>query len=767
MNKKMRKRVLSLALASAMAFSLMACGQEEETNTPGTAEYMYVPEYVDLGGSEEEWFNDVRLIGNGIYFTKHTSDAETGLSSLSFEKYSIEDGTFVQIRDLTESSGNLISYYVDEQENLYTVERVYAEAEPDSAVDYAYTEPETFLRKYDAQGTVVFEQNITDILAQDQENSYINEMTVDAQGRMYLCSSNLIRLFDEAGNAAGTVSISNGWINSMGQGKDGNVYLLFYDYASTAVGDSLAQIDFTAKSLGTSYANFTSSGNMGLKKALEKDFLGSDGSKLYQYDLATQTSEEILDWVDSDINGSYVEDAAALEDGRIAVVIRDWDTGKTELALLTKTSTADMAQRQQLVVGTLYASQELQRLVIEFNKKNQEYRISIKNYLDAYSMSETAYEDALANLNNDIISGSNAPDILSLSGLNYAQLATKGVFEDLTQYLDSSSVISRDDFVESVLNCFTFDDKLISIPTTFSLSTLVGKTSQVGEEMGWTLEELMAYSKEHPEAALFDGATKSSMLYQIMAYNENRFIDWEAGTCDFESDEFKMLLEFVAGFPDEYDWQSDERSTPSKLQAGDVLLDTVYISDYEDIQVQEAMFNEPVTYIGYPNQDGGIGCMLSPGESYGIAAQSSNKDGAWAFLESMLSEEDTSERFSWGFPTKKTKLEKKREEAVKQEFIKDETGELILDEEGNPIPEGGNSSIGYGDWSYTYRISTQEEADLVDELIANAQMAVSSDSQIMTIITEEAEGFFQGQQTVDAVAGVIQSRIKLYISENK
>ncbi len=33
-------------------------------------------------------------------------------------------------------------------------------------------------------------------------------------------------------------------------------------------------------------------------------------------------------------------------------------------------------------------------------------------------------------------------------------------------------------------------------------------------------------------------------------------------------------------------------------------------------------------------------------------------------------------------------------------YMTDENGEQILDENGNPIPEGGTSSISYGDWEY-------------------------------------------------------------------
>ena len=39
--------------------------------------------------------------------------------------------------------------------------------------------------------------------------------------------------------------------------------------------------------------------------------------------------------------------------------------------------------------------------------------------------------------------------------------------------------------------------------------------------------------------------------------------------------------------------------------------------------------------------------------------------------------------------------------------------------------------------------------------------------EITNIITEEAEAFFKGQKSVADVAGVIQSRVQVYVNENR
>ena len=49
---------------------------------------------------------------------------------------------------------------------------------------------------------------------------------------------------------------------------------------------------------------------------IENDLLVNTDTALYDYSLADQKTTEILSWLDSDINGSYVTHAAATVDVR-------------------------------------------------------------------------------------------------------------------------------------------------------------------------------------------------------------------------------------------------------------------------------------------------------------------------------------------------------------------------------------------------------------------------------------------------------------------
>lgn len=766
--RKALRKAAAVALSSAMVLSLASCGSSEETgNTSVQKEFVYVPEYISLGEADENThynYYNMKMAGNSLYYTYSHFDEETQVYGTNFMEYSLETNEAKELPFQAKEGRDINSWNVDKDKNFYTVEYSWGEPSEDGM-----TMPESsqLLCKYDAQGNLVYEQDITKILESDENNSWVSNIVVDGQGRLYMTSDNLIRLFDAEGKMQGSIDQSNGWIHGIGTGKDGKVYISYYDQNSANGGIALTELDFDGKKLGQTYTNFPNGNGGGeLSVGIEKDFLISDSSKVYEYDLTTQTYEVVLDWLDSDINGTYVNYVGALENGKLLAVINDWSTDETEIAYLTKTASKELPQKKQLVVGTLYDNQAMQAAAVAFNKTNEEYRITIKTYIDQNNWTETSWEDGIAALNNDILSRSNCPDILDLASLNIQQLAAKGVLEDLTPYLEKSSAVNKEDYLESIINGYTFDGKLVTIPRSFNLSTMVGKTSDLGSEMGWTLEEMMAYANANPDASLFDHYTKLSMISIMMQYNQNAFVDWETGKCSFDSEEFKELLAFANTLPAEYDWQADERSTPVKIQAGEVLLDMVYIYELNSVQEYEAMYNEPVTFIGYPNADNNSGCYFVGDETYAIASKSKNQEGAWKFIESCLKREPDN-MFSWGLPTNVKYLEDMIAEETKVEYVLDENGQPMLDENGDPITMGGTHSIGYGDWEYTYHIPTEEEVATVRTLIDAAVPAFSSDNEIYKIIEEETEGYFQGQKSVDEVAGIIQSRVQLYVNENR
>ncbi len=752
--RKRSTRTFVTVLAALAAVLLAACGKagtEGDQEASGGKEFVYVPEFTSLGGDGVYGHSDFSYAGGSLYYTAYTEDEgealyQYDLTAKTARKLALPEA------DESRSARRIL---VDGEGNLYIIwtKYNYNEANPENSY------MENSLAKYDAGGNQVFLNDITDKLRSDEDDGYVQFVALDSQGRIYVSTQKRVCLLDADGKDAGSVDVEGEWIQGLGTGKDGKVYMAYHGRNSGYV---VAEVDFEKRSADRKFEGLPGNGNVMLSAGLEKDFLVSSSEKLYEYDKEAQASEEVLDWLDSDINGTYVEYTCATEDGKILAVTRDWGTDNTELVLLTKTRASEVQAKEEIVVGVVYMDQEIQAAAVAFNKGSDKYHVTIRAY--AGEGDAVNYEDALAKLNSDIVSKDNCPDILSLDSLDAQHLSTMGAFEDLKPYLEKSSNLSEDSFLESILNAYTYDDRLVCIPKTFHINMLAGKKSLLGSATGWTIRDIMEFAGAHPDAQLLEYVTKAEMMEALMTFNQDAFIDWEKGSCSFDSEAFLEVLEFVGRFPDDYEG-GDGESTQERLASGKLLLDTVNFSSLQDIQLYPAMFGEEVTFIGFPTTDGKGGCILVGSGSYAIASGSKHKDGAWSFIESYLSSKN--EMFEWGLPTNRERFDALVEEELHVEYVKDENGELVLDEDGNPIPERGGGGLVMNGWEYNYRPATQEEIDILLAMIEVAEPVSMGNQDILKIIQEEAAAFYKGDKSAAEVAALIQSRVSMYVSENK
>ena len=209
---------------------------------------------------------------------------------------------------------------------------------------------------------------------------------------------------DNTGAQIGALTTDN-WINSMLTLTNGNVAVSYYG----GDGITLQEIDPATKSLGKTYHNLPNAYNNFVAGG-ENKVLMMGNSRLYEYDIESETSTELLNWINCDVDGDYIRSVSMLEDGRILAISVDWsqESAKTEMVYLTKKSPSEVAQKETITLGAIYIGQEVKKNVIAFNKANDKYRIEVTEY------GAEDWEAGQARFNSDIVSGA-GPDIIDLS----------------------------------------------------------------------------------------------------------------------------------------------------------------------------------------------------------------------------------------------------------------------------------------------------------------------------------------------------------------
>lgn len=784
--KKFTRRCVTKFIATVLLIGMVAgltgCGDKGNTN-PDMPEFVYVPSYVTLPKGSENGYTDVlQFSNNTLYYMSSEYDPEemkytTKYYAIDAAADKIEPKELLINTDAVETN-NVMSTFLTDDGGVMLLNATYKElgmVEMDgySYMEYDYNNPLYELIKVTADGTVLFQKNITEQLsnANSEYGLYIQYMEMDKDGNVVLSDGeNMIWVYDKEGNFLFYAPVSS-WLNGIGKDKAGDLYISFYDDSSN--GTVLQKVDMQAKKLGDIFKNLPVNFYGAPMPGLNKDFLLKSSSDIYEYDIATQTSEKLLSLLDCDVQGDYVDIIAPLEDGRIFVYYQDWSTDDKGVVLLTKTPSSEVQQKTILTLGCLGTSQSLQTAIINFNKTNLEYRINIKDYAEQLYNSnditdwEQAYQDIITRMNNDILTG-NAPDMLALDvNMNLSLFASKGVFEDLNSYLESSTVLNKDDLVESVVKAYTLNDKLIAIPKNFTIETLVAPASIVGEEMGWTMAEMLETAKNMPEGSkIMEEMSRQYLLQILLTGSMNDFIDWETGKCNFTGEEFLGVLEIVKDYPAEIQYDEDAPTWPELVRDGKILLSNMSMYDTGNYLVTKAVFNGPITCIGFPNSSGSNGALMSGMDAVAISAKSKNKEAAWAFLESFLSSRN--DRYSWNYPTSKADLQAMMDEAMVINYMYDENGEIQYDENGEPMQyDKGGYGWGNSDEIYYIYAATQEEVDDMMELINSTTTLASYDTQLLAIIQEEAEPFFVGQKSATECAEIIQGRIQVYVDETR
>lgn len=742
-----------------------------ENDTQDFQDVFFVPTFFTLESSYID-YSGIHFFGDKFCYLSMEQNPETQQYVQTINSCSTEGKTV--------SSAPLL--WPEDQENIHLSRYVFEEDGSLRALASSYFQnPQTgrsgsrdFLCSFDTQGNCVSIRDITEDLREDPESqTYIGAMGTDRENRVYLQGNETIWLYDAQGNLQGSISPGSSentgmaQIDSMFLSGEGSMYITYTSPGSPSPGCTLAEIDFETVRLNTVSSRFPDRSQC--SPGPEGTLLMRDSRSLYVYDPLSEKEELLLNWMDCNINGNQVLNFWEGENGEIAAVLSGSGDSGGEIALLAKTDGSQAVQKENLVLAVLSDGYIYYESVVDFNRKNQKYHITIKEYRDPDSENPVSRADALSRLYADLVSGS-CPDILELTGLDVKQLAEKGAFVDLSPYVDDSPLLHTDDFVEEVLNAYTFDDKLVSIPFLFFLETILGNSDQVGTEAGWTLEELISLGDSHPEAELFDGAGKQEILNFVMRYNPDAFIDWETGECNFDSLSFQNLLEFVNRAPRESASGPDRPTTPVRIQNGEVLLKNTYLYDFDSIQMDWEMFRGNAACIGFPSPDGSSRHTLYTAFAYAIPANAAQKDGAWTFIESLLAEEKEkdNDRNQMGFPTVKRRLEAMIQDAVKIEYLLDDNGEPCLDDNGEPVIIGDTQTSSTSDgWSYTYHTATREEVDRILALLEGARLTEGENGdEIAEIILQEAEAFFQGQKTVKEVSDIIQNRVSVYVKEH-
>lgn len=765
------KKATALLLVAAMALpaALTGCGKKNEpvkskpTNVYKVSDYTLegVKSETDRGGS---YLSGTTLQGSTVYYGVNNYNYSDEESTNTYTLYTLntDSGEVKQVFSADTSNANFGNMVPTPNGNVWFTQNSWGFDE--ETQEYKSS---SLLLQYSADGELVKTVDLNELFP-DADGIYLNNPVTDADGNLYFANQSTLYELDANGEVVASCELELDYVNRFLMLK-GKYYVIYY--SDTSNSQVVQEVSFPDGTLGQtlSFEGNVSNYVYSMKEAPDSsayDFYYNDGFSLCGYSLAAKTSTPLCNWINSDINGSSINSFFPLDDETFICQYSDEAYDHTpKIAKLTHIPDDEVVEKYILTLAGLYLDWNVTNYVLKFNRSNEEYRITLKDY-STYNTDGNS-DNGLTQFNNDLIAG-NIPDIIFLTDeLPLDSYASKGLFADLYPFLDSDTELNREDFLQNILDAFSMNGKLYQLVPAFTVMTLVGKTANIGKSgYAWTVDDLISMTERFPEAAIFRDFNQSSMVNQLTSILIDEFIDKETGKCSFNSDTFIKYLNLLTMLSDksiwdDYDWENDDGTFWNDYETGfrnnKFLLENYTLSSFSNYwYTMKGEFGEQISLIGYPTSSN-CGSVISPNMRLAMSAKTKMPEGAWQFMRFFWTDEYQLGDNMWGFSPKLSVLKKQAEEAQKPYEWTDDNGEVHVEHSTYWL---NNESIEIGEID-------DASVEEIMNFLKSLHMVQSYNKDIQSIMTEELDQFLNGAQSAEKTAEVIQNRVSTKVSESR
>ena len=791
------------------------------------AKYAYKADYFDLAVPDGvQYVNQVCAAGTTLYLTASmqgeeitNTDPDTGETWSYYDSrlgvLTIDPDTGIctelsnlqlpQVPEGAEGGVNCYNMIGSDDGTLWMLVNVYAtqyelpddfDPNTDSKWNYPSTDINgSYLMHIAADGSTIASLDLSDTNNEDNEDGMsgnLSSFAVDAAGNLYVSDYNNIYVLDAEGNVQFKLDGSQ-YNGSLCRLNAQQVGVMWYNYtddvnAADENGQYFVPIDLETKDWGEKVKLPSNVGSI-LPGDDAYDFYYTYNNNIYGYAAKTDTKEKLVDWLACDVDTNNMSGYAMLSDSRVAALMQDWNTDPTtyQLIVLHRVDASEIKEKKVLTLACMYLDWNLRSMIVEYNKTNDEYRINVVDYSE-YATDDD-YNAGVTKLTTEIISGS-VPDIFLTSNLPIDKYAAKGVIADLNTFMDGGNGLSRDYFVPQVMSALEKDGKLYELPTSFSVQTAYALSSIASQYDTWNVAAVQdAMTQLQEGATVFsDGWTKNTALSNCLSRNLSAFVDWTTGKCEFDSEAFQQLLDFCNSFPaetsdgdgaiayapsadiavDDAMWESDA----TRITNGKQLMSTTGMYSFDSYIWNVYAIRDKITFTGYPTEDGS-GSSFELQMPMAISSVTKYPDAAWDFVCSIIKKMNTIDEnnYYYGFPISQAAFDAEMTDIMTEQYQLDENGEQV-DWDGDGEPDrairGSYETMENGETVYkdVYAL-TQEEMDQILGVINNTHSVYDYDQEILDIITDEVAAYFAGDKDVQTTASMIQSRVNLYVQEQR
>lgn len=466
-----------------------------------------------------------------------------------------------------------------------------------------------------------------------------------------------------------------------------------------------------------------------------------DGNSLYVFSFEDGSFKKLFTWNSLGIIGDRV---AELDDGSFLCAGRQSSLTPGPFVQISETFEHDKTEHPSspIVLATVSAESirfDIKEVIRQWNSSHPDTPIEIRDYAAYYDGQNP--RSAELKMTADLIAG-NLPDIYDLStpwtGINLSTgpLVRRGMLENLYPYIDRDSKLSRDDFFPGVLSGLEINNGLYELVLNYRVITSFAYFPDVGTADGWTYDNLnKIVSDSDYYTSLFTTVyNRLEWLQMIIAASGSKLVNWDTFECDFTSDYFINLLQVAAKMPMDVG-EAEGGIINDLIQDGTGVLYLIDLDMLWTVISGADVYRDNCAFVGLPE----LGNVIRPETSFGISSYSSHKEECWEFLRQFVMPGDTVANridFSMRQDVMNARLKKEMKQAQDE---------------------------GYADKHPYAEMAMRTLLDSLDY----PMLVYRQDPQIWEIVNSEVGAYFANQHSAEETARNIQSRVSLYLAEQR
>ncbi|MCM1117838.1 MAG: extracellular solute-binding protein [bacterium] len=464
----------------------------------------------------------------------------------------------------------------------------------------------------------------------------------------------------------------------------------------------------------------------------------SEGT-LYRWDLCTGGILELMNYLAEDISIN-VGDLSLFRnsEGKLLIRERDYYGGGEDVAIYLLNTEKPSTEGNMTVTSLTSNCAELQACAADYTKKHRQQGITVE--YDAED--PEAYRDRLM---AELVAG-RGPEALYVSREDMETLYEKGLLEDLTDVLSQEV---RDSIFPGVLECGRIDGRQVGLALDAELRTMLVNRS-VWDEDSWSVEDVLSLLGREEIRSELEAVVATSVapfggrgIFQHLVLQNvvnSPFLDLQENTCSFDSEEFIRLLELCK----QYGKVSVGSEANTLMQEGKALAYVGNFSTLNRLCDTIGSLGEDFHCVGYPTESG-CGSFWSCDYFLVVRKGADCLDTVKGYGEYLYS----------------MRRQRRQDTPLCRE--------IYVRYIGQDKDDPGYELLNRGHGHYTaLRLKPDGSSCIGDflELAEKSGPLPRSDDAIARIVMEEAESFFAGDKDAVTVAGIIQSRVRLYLAEH-